>query len=84
METKLCQSCAMPMADESVLGTEKDGSKSADYCSYCYENGAFTYEASMEEMIDQCVPHMVGEVYTEESARAMMEKTLPELKRWRQ
>ncbi len=23
-------------------GTEKDGSKRADYCSYCYAGGAFT------------------------------------------
>lgn len=40
---KFCQSCGMPLnADEKDMrGTEKDGSLSSEYCSYCYENGAF-------------------------------------------
>ena len=29
---KICQSCAMPMTDESIFGTNKDGSKNSDYC----------------------------------------------------
>jgi len=31
-DMKFCQSCALPMSDEH-FGTEKDGSKSEDYCS---------------------------------------------------
>ena len=39
---KNCQSCAMPFSkDTQGGGTEKDGTKSTKYCSYCYENGAF-------------------------------------------
>lgn len=39
---KNCQSCAMPLnKDTQGGGTEKDGTKSTKYCSYCYENGAF-------------------------------------------
>ncbi len=39
---KFCQSCGMPLAkDENSGGTEKDGSKSEKYCSYCYKNGEF-------------------------------------------
>lgn len=52
---KFCQSCAMPMSDEH-FGTEKDGSKSEDYCSYCYQDGEFTIDNSMEEMIDYSAP----------------------------
>ena len=37
------------------LGTEADGTKSREYCNYCYENGAFTANCTMEEMIDFCV-----------------------------
>jgi hypothetical protein len=39
---KNCQSCGMPLSkDTKGGGTEKDGTKSTKYCSYCYANGAF-------------------------------------------
>lgn len=84
MDMNFCQSCAMPMQPED-LGTNQDGSKNADYCKYCYQQGAFTADISMEEMIDVCIPHMVSAEtgFTEESARDMMQKTFPTLKRWK-
>lgn len=45
----------MPMGDDD-FGSEKDGSESHDYCKYCYQNGEFTSDVSMDEMIDFCVP----------------------------
>lgn len=80
-----CQSCGMPMgADDSLYGTQADGTKSADYCSYCYENGAFTFEGSMDDMIEICIPPMVeaNPDMTQESAREMMRAFFPTLKRW--
>ena len=47
MEQKFCQSCGMPLNPE-VLGTEKDGSKNEEYCTYCYADGHFTVECTME------------------------------------
>ena len=39
---KNCQSCGMPLhKDTKGGGTEKDGTKSTKYCSYCYSNGEF-------------------------------------------
>ncbi|MFA6190118.1 MAG: zinc ribbon domain-containing protein [Candidatus Staskawiczbacteria bacterium] len=39
---KFCQSCGFPLnKDKKGGGSEKDGSKSAKYCSMCYENGLF-------------------------------------------
>lgn len=39
---RFCQSCGMPLEKDPELGgTEKDGSKSAIYCSLCYVNGEF-------------------------------------------
>lgn len=39
---KNCQSCGMPLnKDTQGSGTEKDGTKSTKYCSYCYANGEF-------------------------------------------
>ena len=32
----------MPLDNDQMKGTEKDGSKSNEYCVYCYTNGAFT------------------------------------------
>lgn len=84
MEKLICQSCAMPMnADD--YGTNADGSVNQEYCKYCYEEGAFTSETTMEQMIDLCVPHMVNPEtgFTEESARNIMQQTLPNLKRWK-
>jgi hypothetical protein len=86
MEEKYCQSCALPMGGtDEMFGTEKGGGKSADYCKYCYENGDFTFQGSMEEMIEICVPPMVehNPGMTPEAAREMMRAFFPTLKRWR-
>lgn len=85
MEKVFCQSCGMPMDCEEILGTEADGSKNPDYCKYCYENGAFTFNGTMAEMIEICVPHMVASDpnMTEDKARAMMQSYYPLLKRWK-
>lgn len=80
----LCQSCAMPM-EADMYGTNADGEKSAHYCKYCYDKGAFTSDSTMQQMIDTCIPHMTGEGsgMTEAQAREIMEGTLPQLKRWK-
>lgn len=81
---QFCQSCGMPLNDE-VLGTEKDGSKNPDYCLYCYKDGAFTADITMEEMIEGCVPHCVPQPYPDaDTARTEMHKFFPHLKRWKQ
>ncbi|MDL2217128.1 zinc ribbon domain-containing protein [Christensenellaceae bacterium OttesenSCG-928-M15] len=78
-----CQSCAMPLNEENK-GTNKDKSENADYCKYCYEDGAFTWNGTMEEMIDFCAPHMVeaNPGMDEETAKAQMRGFFPQLKRW--
>ncbi|WP_414045026.1 zinc ribbon domain-containing protein [Macrococcus equi] len=53
---KFCQSCGMPLNlhGEDVPGTEKDGSKSLKFCSYCYQNGQFIDpDITKEEMLDR-------------------------------
>lgn len=83
-ETKFCQSCAMPMGEtDEMYGTEADGSKSADYCRYCYSEGKFSKEETMQEMIESCIPFMVEDHnMTAEEARAQMNEYMPKLKRW--
>lgn len=85
MEERYCQSCGMPMGEtEELYGTEADGSRSSDYCSYCYQNGAFTAECTMEEMIEVCIPPMLeaNSDMKAETAREMMQDWFPSLKRW--
>lgn len=86
MEEKYCQSCGMPMGNgDELYGTEKDGSKSSDYCSYCYENGTFKQDCTMDEMIESCVSIMASENsnMSEDNARNMMQNFFPTLKRWK-
>lgn len=85
MHQTFCQSCGMPMGEmDALYGSEANGEKSKDYCSYCYENGAFTFHGSMEEMVEICVPHMVegNPNMSAEQARNIMQQFFPTLKRW--
>ena len=80
---KFCQSCAMPMTDE-LFGTNADGTKNEEYCMYCFKDGEFTSDMSMEEMMSFCIDKMV-EVHPEidkKEASAMMMEVFPKLKRW--
>ena len=79
-----CQSCAMPMEKPEMFGSHADGSKSEDYCAYCFQKGTFTEpDIAMQEMIDKCVTIMnQRKIIPEGQARDLMEKTIPSLKRW--
>ena len=89
MEQKFCQSCGMPLTDE-ILGTNADGSKNEDYCMYCYKDGKFLQDCTMEEMIEHCA-QFVGAVneglekpISKEEYIGQMKTYFPQLKRWRQ
>lgn len=79
-----CQSCGMPMVkDPGHGGTEADGSKSAIYCSHCYQKGVFTEPNltvdQMEEkvlgiMAGMHIPRFIGRRFTRE---------MPSLQRWK-
>ena len=83
LENRFCQSCAMPMGiTDEHFGTESDGTKSEDYCSYCYMDGKFKKDLTFKEMFEVCVGFMVDDMTTEKQARRKLEKLLPTLKRW--
>lgn len=88
MEMKFCQSCGMPLQATEHFGTNADGSINEEYCVWCYKDGAFTSDCTMEEMIAHCVKYLgefnagSGTKYTEEEAIAEMRKYFPTLKRW--
>ena len=88
-EMKFCQSCGMPLNAEN-LGTNADGSKNEDYCMYCYKDGKFTNDCTMDEMIEFCAQFVddvnknMPKPMTKEEYKQMMRKYFPMLKRWRQ
>ena len=84
-DSKFCQSCGMPMTEESVFGKNADNSKNEDYCCYCFPNGEFSNpNETLEEMIEACAPFLVedGTCPDADSARKMLQEHLPTLKRW--
>ena len=85
MPEHFCQSCGMPIADPGIQGTEADGSLSSDYCKWCYQDGAYTYETDLDNMIEGCVPFMVEKTGMDlDQAVSLMGAILPNLKRWKQ
>ena len=79
-----CQSCGMPLAKDEDYGTNKDGTRNEEYCAYCYKEGAFLADCTMEEMIDFCLEATKDTgLYTDrEEARCQMMEWFPTLKRW--
>lgn len=84
MSNNVCQSCGMIM-EEHERGTNFDGSVSEDYCKYCFNDGKFGKDETMEEMIESCIPFRVNEQegIDQEAARKEMLRTFPNLKRWK-
>lgn len=88
-EKAICQSCGMPLTDDAVKGTELSGIKAADYCNYCYENGSFTQDITMDEMIEVNLKHIDAwnadndKKLTACEAREQLAAFMQTLKRWR-
>jgi len=86
--SKICQSCGMPMDSDAIYGTNSDGSKNSDYCIYCYKDGKFVQNFTMDKMIEHCakfvnkvnqgLPHPI----TKEEYIGQMKMYFPHLKRW--
>jgi len=77
-----CQSCSMPLSNPGLLGTEKDGSKSKDYCVYCYQNGAFINPGMTLEEMKVLVQQQMEKMKIENSIITAAVYMLPGLKRW--
>ncbi len=79
----ICQSCGMEM-HTSDYGKNADASTNTDYCRYCYPDGAFGKDETMEEMIESCIPYYVGKEFeTAEEARQYLSRLYRTLKRWK-
>lgn len=87
MKESFCQSCGMPLENDEVIGTNKDGGKNEEYCIYCYKDGEYTVDVTIEEMIDISLKHMKelfkdDPKFNEKDAVKHMKSFFPKLKRW--
>jgi hypothetical protein len=78
----ICQSCGMPMAKQEHFGKNTDGSANQEYCTYCFQNGDFTWSGALDQMIEKLVSMHDQMGISEEEARKMASENLPKLKRW--
>lgn len=81
---RFCQSCGMPMdQDKGQGGTEADGTKSAVYCSLCYQEGkfrdSFTTSKEMVKFVRQILKNQ-GIGYFK---RIFYTSHIPHLARWK-
>ena len=81
--TLRCQSCGMPLS-EDFLAREADGSFNERYCKWCWEDGHFLQDCTMEEMVEHCIPHMPLAQTEPDACRAYMRSLLPTLERWQE
>lgn len=79
-----CQSCGMPMAKPEDFGTNADGSRNEQYCTYCFQAGEFTApDMTMEQMIEHVAAIGADKLgMAEDAAKQMAEQVIPKLKRW--
>ncbi|RLI35411.1 transcriptional regulator [Candidatus Bathyarchaeota archaeon] len=83
-ETVICQSCGMPMKQDGDFGTNRNCSKSKEYCMFCFKEGQFTDEGiTLVQKIEKNIMIAKGMGISEVQAKRMAEKVIPTLKNWR-
>jgi len=46
------------LENQETKGTNANGGKSEDYCTFCYKNGTFTQNISIDEIIEINLKHL--------------------------
>ena len=82
MKTMFCQSCSMPIDNIEIRGTEKDGSKSENYCKYCYECGEFINPSMTINEMRTIVKTEFEKMGSPKNIIKKAIDVLPHLKRW--
>ena len=78
-----CQSCGMILTPDDC-GTDAHGATTDHYCKWCYDHGKYTYETTMEAMIEDCAPRLAQNTgMSLDEAVSLMGAVLPQLERWR-
>jgi Putative zinc ribbon domain len=80
---KNCQSCGMPLKrDAQGGGSNADGSKSATYCSHCYERGQFVQPDISVQQMQAIVRRKLVEFGMPGFLTGFFTRSIPKLQRW--
>jgi len=72
----------MDLSDNKEWGKNADGTRTEKYCKYCFVNGSFWKEETLEEMVENCIPFRLDEIPDIPTARETLLKEMSELERW--
>jgi hypothetical protein len=73
----------MPLSkDPQGGGSERDGGKSAEYCSHCYRNGQFTEPDLTAELMMGKVEAKLRTMHFPGFLAKRFAKSIPSLNRW--
>jgi len=79
----MCQSCGMPLSsDPNGGGTNSLGVKIEKYCSYCFQNGEFTFKGTVKEFQEFCRLKMKEDGHSSFTAW-LYTRGMKRLKRWK-
>lgn len=83
----ICQSCGMDISDDIHKGTNEDKSLSQEYCSFCFTDGSFAKNITLEEQVETGLnysPEYISAKTQEEKdkIRKQAKEYLSTLKRW--
>lgn len=79
-----CQSCGMPLSKDPLGGaTNADGSRSNEYCSRCYHQGAFTQPNITAEEMTTLVEGKLRSMHFPGFLARRFAKEVPTLRRWK-
>lgn len=80
---QMCQSCGMPIKNDSQLALESDGSKSK-YCVMCYKDGEFLQpDITADEMRKFCIDIMKKEMKMPKFISKCLTRNIYKLDRWK-
>jgi hypothetical protein len=81
---KNCQSCGMPLKKSpGGGGSNADGTISAMYCSYCYEDGQFKQPDWTVSQMQNFVKDKMKEMGFPGFLAGIFTKGIPKLERWK-
>ncbi|GAA3876009.1 zinc ribbon domain-containing protein [Celeribacter arenosi] len=80
---KQCQSCGMAMArDPEGGGTRADGTRTQEYCSFCYRDGEFLQPRISAHQMQKRSRQQMRDQGTWAPLAWLFARQIPHLKRW--
>ena len=79
-----CQSCGMPLSKDPLGGgTNADGTRTTEYCSHCYQKGAFMQPDITAAEMQTLVEGKLRSMHFPGFLARRFAKEVPTLRRWR-